>query len=226
MTELERALLDLAAEIDWPATPRVDVTVLGRGRDRRVPRLVAALALVAIALAVAFAVPQARSALLRIFHLGGVTVRRVETLPPARERPLDAGLGPRVSLAQAQRTLGAPFRLPTKRGGVQLHERDGVVSAMVAVPEPLLVSAFRSGGGVSILKKAVGGATVVEPAQVASAGDALWIEGARHLFLFPPAAPRLAGNVLLWEHRGITFRLEGPKLGKAEALALARRMTP
>src|SRR5207244_3067329 len=55
--------------------------------------VVLALALVAIAVATAFAVPQARTAILRFFHLGGATVIRVETLPPAVERKHAGGLG-------------------------------------------------------------------------------------------------------------------------------------
>ena len=53
-----------------------------------------------------FAVPQSRGAILRFFHLGADTIEFVDTLPPADERPLDAGLGAPVSLADA-RALGA-----------------------------------------------------------------------------------------------------------------------
>ena len=75
--------------------------------------------------------PQSRSAILRFFHLGGVTVVRVETLPPAQERPLAAGLGSAVTDAEAERTLGAPF-LPAGHG--TLYERDGFVSTLLRGP--------------------------------------------------------------------------------------------
>src|SRR5207249_3599125 len=87
---LERDLRALAAELEWPDTPALAPLELGRRRNLR--PLVLALAVLVLALAVAFAVPPARSAILRFLHLRGVSVERVETLPPAEERPLVAGL--------------------------------------------------------------------------------------------------------------------------------------
>ena len=48
--------------------------------------LVLVLAVVVVAIGIAFAVPPARSAILDFFHLGGVTVERVQTPPAAEER--------------------------------------------------------------------------------------------------------------------------------------------
>jgi hypothetical protein len=39
------------------------------------------------------------------------------------------------------------------------------------------------------------------------------------------ATTRLAGNVLLWEAHGVTYRLEGD-LSRADALELAGQITP
>ena len=104
MTELERALLQLGRELDLPAEP--DLRSRVRERIERRPRyrraLVPALALLLVALGIALAVPDARSAILRFFHIGSATIERVETLPPARERPLTAGLGPALSLREAE----------------------------------------------------------------------------------------------------------------------------
>ncbi|MDX6483836.1 MAG: hypothetical protein QOE95_1607, partial [Gaiellaceae bacterium] len=50
-----------------------------------------------------------------------------------------------------------------------------------------------------------------------------WIAGARHVFQMPADAPRMAGNVLLWEHAGLTLRLEG-SLTRAQAIRLAHRI--
>ena len=36
--------------------------------------------------------------------------------------------------------------------------------------------------------------------------------------------PRLAGNVLVWEQDGITFRVEGKDLERDDALRLAREL--
>ena len=95
MSELERKLTALGAELEWPETPafslRLEAAPARRSRWRR--PLVVAIALVVVAIGIAFAVPPARSAILDFLHLGGVTVERVSTLPAAEERPLGAELG-------------------------------------------------------------------------------------------------------------------------------------
>ena len=107
MTELERALVQLGRELDIPAEPDLRSRVRERIERRAAlsarPRPGAALLLVA--LGIALAVPDARSAILRFFHIGSVTIERVDTLPPARERPLTAGLGPALSLHDGRGTL-------------------------------------------------------------------------------------------------------------------------
>ena len=117
MTELERALVALGRELDLPPEP--DLRSRVRERIERRPRyrraLVPALALL-VALGIALAVPEARSAILRFFHIGAVTIERVETLPPGRERPLTAGLGPALSRCTTPRRARA-WRL-------YLHDRD------------------------------------------------------------------------------------------------------
>ena len=225
MSELEQTLIDLAAEVEWPPTPRVELQLVGRRHPRRRTRLVVVLALVVIAIAVAFAVPQARSALLRFFHLGGVTIQRVETLPNAGERSLTAGLGRPVSKVEAAGALLAPVRLPPVRGRVQLYELGDVVSSVLSVPEPVLVSELRLGTGTLLPTKLLGPQTKIERTRVFVAGDAAWLSGAKHVFIVPPTPPRLAGNVLLWVHDGITFRLEGRMLDKETALRLAREIS-
>jgi hypothetical protein len=59
-------------------------------------------------------------------------------------------------------------------------------------------------------------------------GHGLWISGAPHLVtyldrsgLMRAKSTRLAGNVLAWEHRGLTLRLEG-ELSRKQALKIAR----
>ena len=85
MTELERALVALGNELEFPPTPDFWPRVGERLQRRRWVRpLVFAVALGALALGVALAVPPARSAILRFFHLGSATVQQVATLPPAQ----------------------------------------------------------------------------------------------------------------------------------------------
>src|SRR5947208_13203898 len=89
MTELERALVALGGELDFPPAPDLVPAVRARLERRRFGRpLVFAVALLLIAFGIAMAVPEARSAILRFLHIGAVTVERVETLPAALERPL------------------------------------------------------------------------------------------------------------------------------------------
>ena len=206
MTELERSLR--ALEVDWPETPDVAVRLVLRRRRRL---LVPVLAAAAVAVAAALAVPESRSAILRFFHLRGVTVQRVGTLPAAQERSLAAGLGRAVGDAEARAVLGATF-VPAAHG--QLYERNGIVSALL--PGPVLLSEF---GAPEFLKKFV--TSNVEWVEVAPGVQGLWISGARHVVVFPGASPRLAGNVLIWANETRTFRLEGHGLTRDDALRLA-----
>jgi hypothetical protein len=52
---------------------------------------------------------------------------------------------------------------------------------------------------------------------------ALWITGPHHLVRFPNAPARLAGHVFVWQSGPLTYRLEGPRLTRPAAVALARR---
>ena len=73
--------------------------------------LVLVLAVLVVALAAALAVPQARTSILRFFHLEGVTVERVDRLPATR--PLGRlELGAPVTPAEARRRLGVPVLFP------------------------------------------------------------------------------------------------------------------
>ena len=166
MSELERELTALGAEVEWPETPafelRLEPAAPRRSRRRG---LVLVLALVAVAIGIAFAVPPARSAILDLLHLGGVTVERVQTLPAAEERALGADLGRPVTRGEAEEILGGPVRLPRMNGKPRLYEREGVISAVLAAPEPVLVSELRPPGGGALLKKVAGMAGTVESAR-------------------------------------------------------------
>jgi hypothetical protein len=225
MSELERALTALAAEVEWPPTPAFDLRLEPARRPRRRwPVVAVALGTAALAVALAFAVPQSRGALLRFLHLGGVTVERVTTLPPAAERPLAAGLGAPVTPTDAEAVLGGPVALPRTSGEPQLYASAGVVSTVLATPEPVLLSELRSDDGGTLLKKLAGISTTVEWVPIDASTQGLWIAGEHHVVYWLQAPPRLAGNVLVWERDGVTYRLEGKRLTKARALELAREL--
>src|ERR671923_2747821 len=113
MPELEQALVALGRELEFPPTP----DLVGAVRERLAPRrawrrpLVFALAAVVVAFGIAMAVPPARSAILDFFHIGSVTVERVETLPRAKPLPFSTGLGPPVAHA----TVALPKELTALR---------------------------------------------------------------------------------------------------------------
>jgi hypothetical protein len=230
---LEQQLQGLGRSLAYPPEPDVAPGVLARLDRRPFPwrrALVVALAVVAIAVATAFAVPQARSAILRFFHLRGVTVERVETLPRAVERARAGGLGSRVTLAEAERRVGfrlvlPPFEGPPSRRAFVVGDSLATV-VLHAYGTRVLLSEFRAASG-SDVKKLAAGDTKVEPARV-KGWPGLWISGHPHTFTYydreggyreRPVLVR--GNVLLWVRGALTLRLEG-RLTKAQALALAR----
>jgi len=212
MNELELQLVELGRGLDVPSAPDVTQRVLER-LDRRRPfpwrPLAVALAAVVVAIGIAFAVPQARGAILRFFHLGGASVVRVETLPPAVERSQADGLG--EPLTHRVYVLG-----------------DSLASVVVrADGRTVLLSEFPAPG--QFLEKLVAGRTDLERLQV-DGKPALWLEGAPHVLQyfdrrrgFREEPILIRGNVLLWVRGPLTLRLEG-RLTKAQAVELAHRI--
>ena len=220
--DLARELSALAAHVEWPATPELRLSLEPAPRRRSRRALFAAVALaVLLGVGVAFAVPQSRAAILRFLHLGAVTVRIVDTLPPAQERPLSVGLGPVISLADAKR-LVPDLLLPPLATRPSLHGAGGNAVALVFKVDgkPVLLGEYAYGP--YLIKKIAGGATGVEWLDFDGA-PALWISGAGHNVYFPGTSARLAGNVLVWERGSVTYRLEGT-LSKSAALELARSL--
>lgn len=227
MDRLERELTALAAQIEWPATPATALSLppvgAPRRRLRRPRRIALAVAVLVGALAAALAVPQSRGAILRFLHLGGVTIELVDRLPPAQERPLAVGLGPVQSVATARARLGGSLLLPPLSPSPPLHGSDGVVSLVfLDRGSPVLLSEVYVPGGY-LLKKIVAAETRVVSVRV-GADDGFWLSGKAHLFMAPEAPPRLAGNVLLWQHGDVTLRLEGRDLTLRRAQELARAL--
>ena len=82
MTELETRLRELGRDLALPGEPNLSAAVVSRlqrpaARSWRRP-LLGAVALAVLALAIALAVPPARSAILRFFHLGAVSIERAQ----------------------------------------------------------------------------------------------------------------------------------------------------
>jgi hypothetical protein len=237
---LERQLIALGHSLDVPESPDVAPHVLAHIGTRRRParprrRFVIALATIATAaLLAALAIPDARSALLRFFRIGGERIELVDELPAVAPSPseLDLGvtLGERVSLEEARRRAGYDLlELEERPDAVYLGPRNTVwflygssdaVRLLVAqtprleVDEPF------------ILKKLADAGTRVEPIQVRG-NRAYLLSGEPHVVLLVeesgftyPESARLARDVLVWEEDGRTIRLEGA-LTREEALRIA-----
>jgi hypothetical protein len=142
LPDLERALADLAASLEFPATPDLAAAVGARLDEAPAPgspparararrgwsagrpgwrRLaVAGLAAVLLAAAVLVASPGTRQAVARRLGLRGVGVELGGPPPPTvTTRPgerLDLGLGQRVTLEEARRRVGFPVLVPSAAG--------------------------------------------------------------------------------------------------------------
>lgn len=234
MNGLEQRLLALGRELELPQTPDLAPAVAARLEGSRPfpwrRAAVLALALLAAAAVVAVAVPDSRSAILRWFHLGGVTVERVETLPPAVERTQAGGLGRKLTREQAERVVGFRLALPPLKGTPPVYVLDHSLATVVlrGYGHLLLLSQFQSSREEALKKLAVG-KTTIEPVTV-NGQPGLWLEGGPHTLTylgrdlgFRERTVLIHGNVLLWLRNGITMRLEG-KLTRTQVLSIARRV--
>jgi hypothetical protein len=232
VSELEQRLHRLGQELEYPPEPDVAPAVLAR-LDRRPfswRRFAIAFAVLAVAIAAAFAVPQARTTILKWFHLRGATVERVETLPYAVERSQAGGLGRPLSRAEAERAVGFELALPPfpDNGPRRVYVLDNALATVVlqAHGRSVLLSEFRA-ANFDLLKKSSAGKSVVEFVRV-NGDQGLWLEGGPHTLTyfdrrgeFRQRTVLIRGNVLLWIHGELTLRLEG-KLTKAQSLQIAR----
>jgi len=141
--ELELALRDLGAHLDFPATPDLALAVATRLREApaagagdrrargwlaRLPRLpgwrrlaLAGLAAVLLAAAVLVVSPGTREAVARRLGLRGIDIRLggERPTPTVTTRPgerLELGLGERVTLEEARRRVAFPVLVPTAAG--------------------------------------------------------------------------------------------------------------
>jgi hypothetical protein len=253
VSELERALAGLGAELDYPATPALAPTV--RARIDAAPRplrplfarrslaIALALLLVGAASAVA-AVPGWRHSVLDWLGLRSVKIERKQQLPVL---PAGAGaqlsLGERVTLAQARRRVAFPPLVPAGRApdavyvdsipsGGQLalayKPRDGLPESG-STGLGMLITEFRGQQPFTFLQKTLAPGTTAERVTV-NGGHGVWIAGSPHIVLYTDEqgrirdyTPRLATNTLLWRQGPLLLRLEA-HISKAEALRIAASM--
>ncbi|CAN5116852.1 hypothetical protein BH09ACT13_BH09ACT13_09150 [soil metagenome] len=237
MTDLERALVALGRDLDVPGFQDVAPTILARlERPRRyVPRRKWALAVALIllaALAATLAVPDARSALFRVLHIGGERIEIVDELPGIAPEPIGLGLdlGETVTLEAARTRAGFDLReLDDAPDRVYLGPRGTVwflygtpTSARLLVGQTALLSLDEN----FVSKKLAGPGTRVEILSV-EGEPGVFLSGEPHFVILldelgnpVEESAWLARNVLVWEDDGIALRLEGD-FPRARALELA-----
>jgi len=211
-----------ALPIAFPDEPDLAPRVLAR-LERPARRWWLVPALVALAVAGAlFAIPQTRAAILDLFRIGGVEVRRVETQPRAPVRPPLLGRG--VSLATAQSTVDFPLLVPRDPFTAYVDGK------MVNLRWKRYVLSQWHGEQLPFAQKQVGPGSQTAGVEVRGV-PGFWITGARHEIIYRDPATdqivaksrRLAGNVLIWEDGDVTYRLEGART-VADARAVARNL--
>jgi hypothetical protein len=232
MAELEQALR--ALPVEWPETPDLASRLVlpARGRARR-PRWVLAVALaLAAVLAATLAVPQSRSAFLRVLHLGGEEIHFVEKLPPVSPHlDLELALGRRTTLAEARSQANFPLRVPKDQPDRVYVGEQHSVTLLYGTPDKVRALITESRGMVNqkFFAKSAGPDTRIEYLKV-NGNDGGFISGAPHsvVQLGPDGYPRdytlrLARNVLVWSEGAVSYRIEGG-FTKEQAVKLAAEL--
>jgi hypothetical protein len=239
MIDLERSLEELAGRIEIPGEPWLADDVLRRIDEprvrpirRRVP-LVAGL--VAAAIIVLLVLPGPRRAVARWLGFDsvriepGVTVPTTATSAAATTIEPQIGLGPAVSMDEAETRTGMPDPTPAVLGAPQsIHVLEPPPSGQIMLvygPSDLVPQSDVTGVGalVSVMpahiesgffRKTLGNDSTVRPVDFDDV-HAFWIEGSPHQLFFEIGqdqveqdALRLATNTLLWERDGHLYRLE------------------
>ena len=210
--------------------------------DRRTLAPIAAT-LTVILVAVFVLTPAFVDALEHLLNIPGVQIFRIATTPtpmPTTTANVPFPGQRAASLAEASRLAGFQVREPAALGAadeiyVELapvrvtlvyRARQGLsVTALPGVSA--LVVEFKGSLDAPILGKAVGPGTFLEAVPLSNGTAAYWLDGQPHQFFYrdatgniQPDTLRLAGNTLLWDAGGITYRLEA-QVTREQAVGIA-----
>ncbi len=222
---LEQRLRRAARDLRYPPTPDLAGALRHRRAGPALWRWRAAL-LAAVAVAALLMVPQVRAAALAFLRIGAIEIvparQTPDTGPAATAPPPDPlpDLRGATTLAEARARLAFPLRLPSEPA--DLGPPDGVFVQDLGGPAAILVwrdpaTPARLRLALYVLSSDVFGRKVgVTAIQETSVGGrrAVWASGPYVLRLGPTHAEELAtrrlvaGNTLIWEHDGLTYRLE------------------
>jgi len=254
MTELERNLVALGRELDYPPEPDLtgavsDRLAAGPRRARRGSRpralrglAIAALILLALAATALAVSPAARDALRDLFDIGGVTIETT-TVPAPEPARRELALGERARLSAARDRLGFRPLIPSVLGHPNATYADPTVGALALVYRPgsrlpptrttgvgLVVTELPGRIASEYLHKVAPQATTVERLRV-DGRRAAWIAGAPHFFFYGNGNAysehrlEVAQNVLLLDRGKLLVRLEGA-FSRTAAERIARSLEP
>jgi hypothetical protein len=211
-------------------------------RDPRRLALVAAVLLVLLG-AAALANPTTRDAIAHFFHVRGVIVNREASPHPSFSPVTPLDLGTRTTLADAQSKVSFTIVVPPELGEPDavyvVSDIPGGEVSLAYTPRqgiPLvketglgvLVTEFRGDLVPGFLTKGIGQGTTAQEVSVHS-DPGWWIAGQPHMLYVQVAGRtqqvtlRMAANTLIWEHDGVTYRIESG-LSKADAFRIAAGM--
>jgi hypothetical protein len=250
MSELERALASVGAELDYPPAPALAAAVRARVEAAPAPRrtlgprraVALAFALLLIGAGSAFAAsPGLRHSVLDWLGLRSVKIERAQRLPDTAPGATLA-LGTRTTLDGARRTVSFGVLVPALAPD-QVYaaaEPPGGQVALLYRPRPglpeanhtsvgLLITEFRGDLPFEYLQKTLAAGTTAERVTV-NGGRGVWIAGQPHVVLYRDSSGeirdytlRLATNTLLWRQGPLVVRLEA-HISKAAALRIAGSM--
>ena len=212
------------------------------GLDRRTLAPVAATLMVIVVAALVLT-PGFGDALEHLLNIPGVQIFRIGTTPTPMATTAATVPFPgqrAASIAEASRLAGFQVREPAALGAadeiyVELapvrvtlvyRTRPSLPATALAGVSALIVE-FKGSLDAPILGKAIGPGTTLEAVPLSSGTAAYWLAGQPHQFFYrdstgniQPDTLRLAGNTLLWDASGVTYRLEA-QVSREEAVRIA-----
>lgn len=219
MTEedrLETQIRNLAEAFRYPATP--DLTARERQGARAPARLAWAAAILIVIVAVTFAVPPVRAALVEVLGIGAVQVRLGEPTPTMPQLEID--LPGETTLEAARASTSVYLPLPSDFGPPnRVFVLSQVANTVVLVWEAQGVALYVIPPGPIVKKLAPEN---VQQTMV-NENPAIWTRGDHFLELVednPDQTVFVTGSVLIWIEDGVTYRLEtGQSLDEAISIA-------
>ena len=210
------------------------------------PRALAPIgATLVVILAAAFLLtPELAARAAQVLGIPGVQIYRVGETPTVQPTaPAVSFPGQRVAtLAEASRVAAFTVRAPTALGEpsaiyvetspvrvtIVYTSVPGIAQSAQANVSAIVVE-FRGAIDTQLMAKVIGPNTTLDAVPFGSSVG-YWLAGQPHQFFFRdpagnvmPETLRLAGNTLLWEEGGVTYRLEA-EVGRDEALRIASSM--